>query len=91
MSKQIVPDEVVNSWYGQCDSSELEYYIANRAAEWALEQAAGECAKYAELFQSCARGTEDGIAENCYLLQNAAARHCENAIRAMMQGEGNGL
>jgi hypothetical protein len=33
----IVPRDVVDSWYGKCDSSEQEYYIANRAAQWALD------------------------------------------------------
>jgi hypothetical protein len=39
----IVPRDVVDSWYGKCGSSEQEYYIANRAAEWALSQAIEAC------------------------------------------------
>jgi len=95
--KQIVPKEVVDSapytWNAQADEfnqwgtlgldEQLEW-AANRAAEWALEQAAKECAKIAVCYANLARNTIIAEFKRFYLCKNAAATDCETAVIALM-------
>jgi len=80
----IVPKEVVEQitagvelrGYGTVEAIVAE--SANRAAQWALEQALGKLAD--EYVDAEATGTPEDRA------YNAAVGHCEDAIRALMKG-----
>jgi hypothetical protein len=77
----IVPKEVVASiaaaWNLECGET-FAAHIANRAAQWALEQALGKLAdEYVDAEATLA--PEDRA-------YNAAVGHCEDAIRALMKG-----
>jgi hypothetical protein len=87
----IVPKEVVvdapaawnaqadefNQWDALGEDEKLEW-TANRAAQWALEQALGKLAdEYVDAEATLA--PEDRA-------YNAAVGHCEDAIRALMNG-----
>jgi hypothetical protein len=102
MSKQLVPRELVaeapavwneqadkfNHWNTLGEEEKLEW-VANRAAQWALDKAAKECDLLANMFQCCARGAENEGKQAFYLHQHAATRHCENAIRALAETGGD--
>jgi hypothetical protein len=85
----IVPKEVVASiaaaWNLECGET-FAAHIANRAAQWALEQAADACMKLANKYQqqACA---DMPTGECLHLLsKGAAAMDCYNAMRALMNG-----
>jgi len=83
MRKQIVPKLVMRKikldWWKMKENVPLEDYIPNRAAAWALEQAA--TALELEYVDSDATGQHDDI------VYNAAVEHCILSVRAMI-GEG---
>jgi hypothetical protein len=96
MSKQIVPREAIQGFIEEWPKGvatgtafDLAEYVANRAAQWALDKAAKECDLLADMFQCCARGAENEGTQAFYLHQHAATRHCENAIRALAETGGD--
>lgn len=82
MSKQIVPEGLIRGWSAQWVNDDpvdtLPEHIANRAAQWALEQAVTAAHKVAH----------EKFVYETYTQDMADAM--EGAIRALMQGEGNG-
>jgi hypothetical protein len=74
-----------NQWDELGEDEKLEW-TADRAAEWALEQAADACMNLANKYQqqACA---DMPTGECLHLLsKGAAAMDCYNAMRALMNG-----
>ena len=76
----IVPKEVVASiaaaWNLECGET-FAAHIANRAAQWALEQVLGKLAD--EYVNADETGEHDDI------IYNSAVEHCEEAIRNLLE------
>jgi hypothetical protein len=74
----IVPEDVIERARNGMTSYSVAEIIANRAAEWAFEQALDKLAD--EYVDAAATGDpEDAV-------YNTAVRHCIDAIRALIKG-----
>jgi len=82
MSKLIVPDDVMKEFYSDwltsdrgCGDAMFPRYIANRAAQWALQQAKAKCELLA--------GDYDRFSD---IDSRNAAIACDSAIGALSEG-----